>query len=57
VVLETLARLRGRLTVLAIAHQPALCEVADRVYRLSDGRAQRVERSELIASRAASSGS
>jgi len=50
VVLETLERLRGSVTVLAIAHQPALRVVADRVYRLEAGRAERVERGELIAS-------
>ncbi|MGD8642738.1 MAG: ATP-binding cassette domain-containing protein [Chromatiales bacterium] len=36
---ETLAELRGSITVLAISHQPAIVNVADRVYRLSDGRA------------------
>lgn len=50
VVLETLERLRGNVTVLAIAHQPALRVVADRVYRLEGGRVERVERGELIAS-------
>jgi ATP-binding cassette subfamily C protein len=32
-------RLRGRTTVVAISHQPALVAVADRVYRLENGRA------------------
>jgi ATP-binding cassette subfamily C protein len=50
VVLETIAQLRGRVTVLAISHQPAISELADRVYRLEAGQAERVERSELIAS-------
>ena len=50
VVLETLSRLRGRVTVLAISHQPALCEVADRVYRVEGGGARLLTRSELIAS-------
>lgn len=36
---RTLEALRGRLTVLAISHQPALVETADRVYRLQDGAA------------------
>lgn len=36
-VLTTIARLRGRTTVLAISHQPAIVEVADRVYRVEAG--------------------
>ena len=39
----TLAGLRGRLTIIAITHQPALVEAADRVYRLADGRATIVD--------------
>jgi ATP-binding cassette subfamily C protein len=35
----TLEKLRGELTILAISHQPALVEAADRVYRLQDGSA------------------
>jgi ATP-binding cassette subfamily C protein len=34
---ETLQKLRGKQTVLAISHQPALLEAADRAYRLQDG--------------------
>ena len=34
----TVRALRGRTTILAISHQPALLAVADRVYRLEDGR-------------------
>jgi len=34
---ETLQKLRGRQTILAISHQPALLEAADRAYRLQDG--------------------
>lgn len=34
---ETVGHLRGRLTVLAISHQTALVEAADRVYRIEDG--------------------
>jgi ATP-binding cassette subfamily C protein len=34
---RTVAGLRGKTTVVAISHQPALVEVADRVYRLQDG--------------------
>ena len=36
---ETLAQLRGDLTVLAISHQSAIVEVSDQVYRLQDGAA------------------
>jgi len=36
---ETLQQLRGRQTILAISHQPAMLEVADRAYRLQDGHA------------------
>jgi ATP-binding cassette subfamily C protein len=32
-------KLRGRTTVVAISHQPALVAIADRVYRLENGRA------------------
>jgi ATP-binding cassette subfamily C protein len=39
---ETVARLRGRATVIAISHQSALAGVADRVYRLESGRAELV---------------
>jgi len=38
---RTLRALRARTTVLAISHQPALVEAADRVYRLEKGRAER----------------
>ena len=36
---EAVARLRGKTTVVAISHQPALAEVADRIYRIEDLRA------------------
>ncbi|HVP27688.1 MAG TPA: ABC transporter ATP-binding protein [Myxococcota bacterium] len=36
--------LRGSMTVLAISHQMTLLGVADRVYRISRGRAERLER-------------
>ncbi|GAB4265064.1 MAG: ABC transporter ATP-binding protein [Deferrisomatales bacterium] len=39
---ETLWRLRGELTVLAISHQPALVRSADRVYRLEAGKVELV---------------
>ena len=34
---QTLRGLRGQLTILAISHQAALVEVADRVFRISEG--------------------
>jgi len=37
-VLAAIRELRGRTTVLAISHQPALLGVADRVYHVADGR-------------------
>ncbi len=40
---ETVAGLRGRITVLAISHQPALMGIADIVYRIAGGRAERFE--------------
>ncbi len=36
---RTLQQLRGRLTILAISHQPALVDAAERVYRLQNGTA------------------
>jgi ATP-binding cassette subfamily C protein len=36
---ETLRELRGELTILAISHQPAILGVAERAYRLEDGKA------------------
>lgn len=36
---ETLGQLRGDLTILAISHQPAILDVAERAYRLEDGKA------------------
>ena len=33
---ETLQKLAGKITILAISHQPALMKVADHVYRLKD---------------------
>ncbi len=35
---QTLKELRGQLTILAISHQSALVEVADRVYQIAAGR-------------------
>ena len=42
---RTIERLRGQTTVVAISHQPALASVADRIYRIEGGRAQRDDRS------------
>ena len=36
---KTLGALRGNLTILAISHQPAILKVAERAYRLEDGKA------------------
>ena len=36
---DTLRKLRGAHTILAISHQPALLDAAERAYRLEDGRA------------------
>jgi len=35
---ETLGTLRGDLTILAISHQPAILDVAERAFRLEDGK-------------------
>ncbi|HIF11198.1 MAG TPA: hypothetical protein EYQ81_16075 [Sneathiellales bacterium] len=35
----TLRELSGEITILAVSHQPALVEIADRVYRIADGKA------------------
>jgi len=40
---KTMEALRGRLTILAISHQTALVDAADRVYRLQDGHAVQQE--------------
>jgi ATP-binding cassette subfamily C protein len=45
-VLATLKGLTTSTTVVAISHQPALIDVADRVYRLHDGHAQLIEATE-----------
>ncbi len=39
---ETLKKLRGQLTMLAISHQAALIEAADHVYQLYDGSCRRI---------------
>jgi ATP-binding cassette subfamily C protein len=38
-VCETLRKLKGKLTILAISHQPAILGAAERAYRLKDGKA------------------
>jgi ATP-binding cassette subfamily C protein len=45
-VLAAIESLRGRATVLAISHQPALRGVADRIYRISDGKCSEIEASD-----------
>jgi len=40
---ETLRKLQGAHTILAISHQPALLDAADRAYQLQDGRATLVK--------------
>ena len=40
---DTVAGLRGKTTVVAISHQPALVGVADRIYRIEGGAASRIE--------------
>lgn len=39
IICETLRKLKGQLTILAISHQPAILGVAERAYRLIDGKA------------------
>ena len=39
---QTVASLRGHTTVVAISHHPGLASVADLVYRIAGGRAERV---------------
>ena len=40
---STVAELRGKTTIVAISHQPALLGVADRTYRIEKHHATRVE--------------
>ncbi len=40
----TVEKLKSDAAVVAISHQPAVTQVADRIYRIQDGRAERVER-------------
>jgi ATP-binding cassette subfamily C protein len=39
----TVQKLRGGMTILAVSHQPALLEVADKVYRLEGGTVRQVD--------------
>jgi ATP-binding cassette subfamily C protein len=40
---DTLQKLRGKITTLAISHRDSLVRVADRAYRLEEGRVERIE--------------
>ena len=40
---DTVAKLRGRATVIAISHQPALARVADRIYRVEGRGVRRID--------------
>ena len=40
---QTVQRLRGTMTILAISHQPALLDIADHVYRLEHGQFRPVD--------------
>ena len=44
-VCDTLQRLRGKLTILAISHQSALVKIADKSYRIRDGKILQTENS------------
>ncbi len=43
IVTKALLRLKGRITIVAISHRPALVREADFVINLSSGRAERIE--------------
>jgi ATP-binding cassette subfamily C protein len=40
---ETLSQLKGKITILAISHQPAILEIADKAYRLHNGAALSIQ--------------
>jgi ATP-binding cassette subfamily C protein len=42
-VCDTLQQLRGELTILAISHQSALVKIADKAYRIQDGKILQTE--------------
>ncbi len=46
VIWDAVRELRGKTTVLAISHQPALFEVADRIYALEDSSVREITRAE-----------
>jgi ATP-binding cassette subfamily C protein len=46
---NSLVRLKGEVTILAISHQPGLFAAADRIYRLQDGAAQQIPAAEAQA--------
>ncbi len=48
---QTLEKLRGELTILAISHQTGLVEAADRIYRLEQGQVKPVDSNALLANR------
>jgi ATP-binding cassette subfamily C protein len=45
---ETVRKLRGERTILAVTHQPALLNIADRVYRLENGVVQQTVRPQHV---------
>jgi ABC-type bacteriocin/lantibiotic exporter with double-glycine peptidase domain len=49
-VLSAIEALRGRTTVFAISHQPALQNVADQTYQIVDGKCTEAEASDRAAS-------
>jgi ATP-binding cassette subfamily C protein len=49
-VIETVKHLKGRLTILAVAHQDLLMQAADRIYRLADGHVTQMPTREEAAS-------
>lgn len=53
---QTVQRLRGTMTILAVSHQPALVAIADLVYHLEDGRVRAVEPGREYLSRYSSEG-
>lgn len=44
----TLRKLRGKITIVAISHQPSMIEVADKIYSLRDGVVEALTHSHLI---------
>lgn len=41
-VVETVSHLKGRLTIIAVAHQDLLIQAADNIYRMADGQLRRI---------------